>query len=280
MSLFSPPKPPDAAQLASSQQQYNFGTAAQQQTMNEINQKTPTGSLTYTSPNSVEIGLTPDLAQLAKTQQATAASLGNAASGMYSQLPNIDPTQLLSQQQKMFEQYYQPVFKQQQSNLDAKLQSQGIAPSSNNDPNNLNAYDRAQNLLSRNQNDARLQFFMATQPLAFQQALTNYQLPLQTEQSLLTGSTPQNPMFTNTPQVQIQPPNYQGAAQQQYTNQYQQYGDMMRGIGQLASGGLSGLSGFGGGGIGGGWGGGMSQVGPTFASGGMGMMGGVPFPIF
>jgi hypothetical protein len=42
------------------------------------------------------------------------------------------------------------------------------------------------------------------------------------------------PTLQNTPQEQIQAPNYQQAAQNQFQAQQQQYTNMMGGIGQLA----------------------------------------------
>ena len=57
------------------------------------------------------------------------------------------------------------------------------------------------------------------EPTAFSQAVQQYQLPLQTEQSLVSGAAPQGPTFQPTPTAQVQPPNYTGTVEQQYGQQ-------------------------------------------------------------
>ena len=77
---------------------------------------------------------------------------------------------------------------------------------------------------------AQNQFFTQAEPLAFSQALQQYQLPLQNFASLLGMSQPQGPSYVNTPQAQIGSPNYQQAVQNQYTAQQQQYNNMIQGM--------------------------------------------------
>jgi hypothetical protein len=121
------------------------------------------------------------------------------------------------------QQYIQPLFNQQSSNLEAKLRNQGLTPGSE-------AYNNAENLLARNQGDVTNQFFAQSEPLAFQQKQQQYQFPLQMISALNQGGGPPSAGFVNTPQPQVQPPNYMGTAEQQYAQQQAQYGQMMQGL--------------------------------------------------
>jgi hypothetical protein len=289
MSFLSPPRAPDPTQTSNTQLGFNQQAAQAQQGINMVNQSNPFGSLTYNAdPNSpggytANVSLSPEQQQLLNTQQATRQNFGNAAQALtatpgFGANPNIDPSSLTNKMMGWGQQYMQPIFDQQQSNLDAKLQNQGITPGSE-------AYNNAQNLQSRNVNNAYQSLFLNAEPTAFNQAIQEYQLPMQTAYSLMGAGAPvspssANPTFQNTPQEQIGAPNYQQAAQNQFQAQQSQYQNMMGGIGQLAgiaaapfTAGLSTLPGM----FGGGWG---AQTGPTYANGNQGMMGGVPFNIY
>jgi hypothetical protein len=108
----------------------------------------------------------------------------------------------------------QPQMQIQQQTLDTKLANQGIAPGTE-------AYNRAKASLGMQQNDlmtqAQLsglsagntlfqqglqgaQFGNTAQQQGYNQALTNYNLPLNTLSALRTGAQVQNPTFVNTPQ--------------------------------------------------------------------------------
>jgi hypothetical protein len=137
------------------------------------------------------------------------------------------------------------------------LQNQGITAGSQ-------AWNNAQNLQSRNVNNAYQSLFLNAEPTAFSQAIQQYQLPMQTAYNLMNAGAPVNPQsvnptFQTVPQEQVQAPNYQQAAQNQFQAQQSQYQNMMQGIGQLAgvaaapfTGGLSMMPGM----FGGGWSGG------------------------
>lgn len=230
MSFFSPPKPPDPNQVAGAQ--LGYGKRAAQASM--FGQETPYGGLSWqkdpTQPGgyTAQQTLSPAEQQLLQLQQqgqtgaGTAASgLGGQLAGLYGQAPNIDPSAMTKQLMDWQTQYMQPWWNQQQSNLDASLGNQGITAGSQ-------AYNNAQNLLSRNISDQRNQFFAQSEPLAFGQAVQQYQLPAQMESQLLGMGQPQGPSFVPTPQ--IQPPDYQQAAQQAYQGQMMNYGNMMQGL--------------------------------------------------
>lgn len=256
MSL-SQPKPPDAGLTSQIQSGYNTGAAGTQQQYNEINQQTPFSSLTYSGAPGSQTAtqtLTPEVQALLSQYQGTQGQLGGIASGLASGIPgmfaslnssvsnapNLDPSALTNKVMGWGQSYLQPIFDQQKSNLDSQLASQGITQGST-------AYDNAQNLQSRNTNDAYTNLEMQAEPQAFSQAVQSYQLPIQSELSalgaelpgmagLFGASAPQtSPGFVNTPTTQIQPANYAGLAEQNYGQQNQIYSNTMSGLSNVAS---------------------------------------------
>ena len=84
--------------------------------------------------------------------------------------------------------------------------------------------------------DVNNQFFQTAQPLAYSQAVSTYNMPLNTMKSLYGIAAPGASAFQQTPTASMQPPNYMSAVNQDYQNKYQQFGDTMQGAGQLAGG--------------------------------------------
>ena len=189
----------------------------------------PYGNPTYTATTSLsDVGQ-----QLLNNQNAASLGLGgtiNAALGRVQSTmgqgfnPNVpairsDVSDLAGQQgwdraTNLLMQRLQPQMERQQEALDVKLANQGI-------PVGSEAYKRAQTLLSQQQNDARnqaalggaqLQNQFYTQGLqganlanmanqqAYNQALTQYNIPLNTLSALRSGSQVQNPSFVNSAQ--------------------------------------------------------------------------------
>jgi hypothetical protein len=295
MSFLSPPSAPDPNQTSQAQAAYNQQAATAQQKTNMINQFNPYGGLGWTAdPNapggySANVTLSPQQQQLFNQLYGSQASLGGAGqslaaniAGMYSTPPDLTSQAGLAgqQMQQLYNQYQSPIFKQQESNLTAQLLNQGLTPGSE-------AWNNAQNLQARNEANAQQSFAMGFEPIAFQQALQQYQLPLQNAQTLMQAGAPTMPnqSFVGTPTAQIQPPNYQGAVQQNYQQQMANYENNINAMAKVAgaalaipTGGASLLPGlFGGlsGGMGGG-GYGITQAGagmPTF-------YGGIPVPTY
>lgn len=262
---FSAPTPPDPTQTANTQQTFNTQAGQTQNQINSYNQSNPYSSLSYTadasSPSgySINTSLTPAQQSLLNTQTGnqqiagqnagnllnTAGTLANNTAGMYGSAPNIqalDPTAITSQLNSWQQKYQQPIFDQQSSNLEAQLRNQGLTPGSV-------AYDNAKNLLARNQGDVTNQFMtnnigtgLQAQQQKFGQDVTNYQLPIQTEGQLLQNAggqagyaQPNGGAFQQAPTAQIQPANYQGAVQSNYTNQLQNYQNTWNNVGKLGT---------------------------------------------
>jgi hypothetical protein len=243
---FGAPSAPDPTATSNTQQQFNANAAKQQNQINSYNQSNPYGSQTYTAdPNSpsgytLNTSLSAPLQSLFNTQTGTANALAQNTAGMYSQAPNfkaLDPASIASSLNSYQQQYQQPIFDQQSSNLEAQLRNQGLTPGSE-------AYNNAKNLLARNQGDVTNSYLTANlgnalqaQNQNFNQQVQNYQIPLQTLAGL-EGTQPGNPTFANTPNSQDQPANYQGAVQSNYQNQMQNYENTWNNIGKLGTAGV------------------------------------------
>ena len=230
MSFGSAPTPPDPGSTSAAQAGYNLQAAQQQNRTNAYNQSNPYGSQSYVAdPNSpsgfsLNTSLSPNLQGLFNSNTGTAGNLAANSAGMYSQPFDLNAAtgQTANLLNKWQQQYLQPIFNQQQSNTDAQLRNQGLAPGSQ-------AFNNAQNLLARNQGDVTNQYLTMNEGQAFNQALQNYMLPLQTESGLL-NNLPGAPKFAPTPTAQIQPPNYAGIAEQNYQQQNQAYGQNLSGM--------------------------------------------------
>ena len=231
---FSQPNSPDPTAVSNTQQAYNQQAATAQNKTNSYNQVNPFGSQTYyNDPNSpsgmgLNTQLSAPLQSLFNTQTGTLNNAAQNSAGMYGSPYDLQAQtgQTASLLNSWNKQYLDPIFQQQQSNKDAQLQNQGLAPGSQ-------AYNNAQNLLARNQGDVTNQYLAQNEPAAFAQSLAQYQLPLQT-MAALKGTIPGSPTFANTPTSQIAPPNYAAAAQANFQNQQNQFQNTIGDIGQVA----------------------------------------------
>ena len=252
MSL-SQPSPPNPTTTAAAQTQLNIGAAKDQQVVNDVGQVTPYGTLTYNQTGVGADGIpimtattqyNPAVQNLLNSTLATQGTIAGAANTLANNIlpsltnpPNLNTSALTNQMMNWGQQYMQPIFNQQQSNLNSQLAAQGITQGSD-------AYNNAQNLQSRNVNNAYENLFMQSEPTAFSQALASYQAPIQTLGTLLGEGQPQSltSSLTQTPQANVQPANYESLAMQNYQNQLQQYQATMSGISGVAGDLLGGLA--------------------------------------
>lgn len=272
----SAPAAPDPAATAAAQGAVNKETAIAQANMNRINQVTPYGSLTYNqigtnSDNTPQYQATTTLspqqqAMLNETQTA-GQKTGQIANQQlqrlqqtlstpvsYDKAPalnsSIDPnSQVYKDAESAYLSRMQPQLAQRRAQTEQQLANQGIAPGTQ-------AYDNAMRSINQGENDANQQAIMAGYQLAGQNANLGNQArqqyiqeaasirnqPLNEISALLSGTQVQNPQFTNTPQVNIQPADYQGAANLQYQSQLANWQNEQQ-QSQAMMGGLFGLGG-------------------------------------
>jgi hypothetical protein len=271
MNFSSPqvPNVPDPNVTANTQQGLNTQMLEEVQAASNVNQATPTGSLSYTQtgtgPNGVPTytatqTLSPAEQQLLQTMQGTQQTAGSQAGNLlsganYGAAGSPSPAQaigdatsgntkaLLGQETS----YLNPQFTQQTQQLDTQLRSQGIFPGNP-------AYDQQMQKLQLNQNQAVTGFLATAEPQAYQQAVSSYELPLSMASQELGISQPAGLGLTTTPQASGQPANLEGdvasantANMAAYNAQLNQQNAMMSGLFGLGAAGISGGSaGFGG----------------------------------
>lgn len=150
------------------------------QTANNVNQSTPLSNLNYTQGPNGQWTATQNYApNITSGINTGLANAGNASQGANTALNNFNaqsgpanPSQAISQAVGMENQYLQPTFNLQQSNLNSQLANEGFAPGSA-------GYDNAQRQLQNNQTNEVAGNIAQFEPLAYQQSQTNYFDPLQ-----------------------------------------------------------------------------------------------------
>jgi len=216
----SAPAAPDYAAAAQQTAQGNLEAARAATAANRVNQVTPYGNLDYTQSGTDPYGnptwtATTSLSnigqQLLNNQNQTSLGLGGAINAQLGQVqdvmgqgfnPNLPSTGMNPGQsyQDAYMQRLAPQLAQSRESTTAALANQGIAPGTQ-------AYENAMRQQAIKENDlllgATTQGFGVGQQAnqqAYNQALTNYNLPLNTLSALRTGAQVQNPSFVNSAQ--------------------------------------------------------------------------------
>ena len=216
----SAPAAPDYAGAAQQTAQGNLEAARAATAANRVNQVTPYGNLDYTQSGTDPYGnptwtATTTLSnigqQLLNNQNQTSLGLGSAINAQLGQVqdvmgqgfnPNLPSTGMNPGQsyQDAYMQRLAPQLAQSREATTASLANQGIAPGTQ-------AYENAMRQQAMKENDlllgATTQGFGVGQQAnqqAYNQALTNYNLPLNTLSALRTGAQVQNPSFVNSAQ--------------------------------------------------------------------------------
>jgi hypothetical protein len=260
----SPPAVPDPNVVAKNQQQLNLDMLKDVQAASNVNQVTPTGSLTYTQtgvgpdgvPTYTATQKLSDAQQaLLNTMQGTQLTAGTQAGNLLSNAnygaAGTDPSKiigdatggntkaLLGQETS----YLDPYFTSQTSQLDTKLRNQGIVPGSP-------AYTQAMQQNQDTQNRAVTNFLSTAEPQAYQQAYQSYMTPLSMAGAELGISNPAGLGLTSTPQASGNPADLVGATSSAnaanmaaYQAQVQQQNAMMSGLFGIGGAALSGGTG-------------------------------------
>jgi len=216
----SAPAAPDYRAAAQETAQGNLEAARAATAANRVNQVTPYGNLNYTQSGTDPYGnptwtATTSLSdigqQLLNNQNQTSLGLGSAINAQLGQVqdvmgqgfnPNLPSTGMNPGQsyQDAYMQRLAPQLAQSRESTTAALANQGIAPGTQ-------AYENAMRQQAIKENDlllgATTQGFGVGQQAnqqAYNQALTNYNLPLNTLSALRTGAQVQNPSFVNSAQ--------------------------------------------------------------------------------
>jgi endonuclease/exonuclease/phosphatase (EEP) superfamily protein YafD len=215
------PAPPDPKETAAAQTAQNVSTAIAQQQLNNVNQITPDGTLTYnqtgsyqmTDPNSGEVYDVPlftAIQELSEAgQQVKAAqdqadiNLSNLAASQSERLDEVlnGPIDLSTEatEARLMElgrQRLDPALDRRREQLSNQLSQQGIRMGST-------AYDRAMEGLNQSENDAYNQLLLTGRGQAMQEAYAQRNQPINEITALLSGSQVSNPNFVNANPAQL-----------------------------------------------------------------------------
>ena len=267
----SAPTPPDPERTAAAQASANRDAVRESALVNQINQVTPYGSLSYTGDvGSADRTATQTLApaQQRMLDQSNRAGLrfgqiANSQLGRVSgqlstpfDINSVGPVPTAGQQG--WDQAYdaiiqrnQPQMDQQRAALETRLANQGIDMGSQAWATGMDDFNRAQNdfrLGAQGQatGQQRAQYGMdsAAYSQALQSALTGRQVPLNELSALLSGQQVQQPQFVNSGQYQVNPADIMGATYGNYNGEMNAY-NAQQGASSANTQGLYGLLGSG-----------------------------------
>jgi hypothetical protein len=236
------PKPANPTAVADSQFQYGQQAQNANIAANRLDQTTPFGSLNYGQTGTDQFGnptyeltsgLSPEIQGIVNSLQGTMGNLGQAVAANYTDLPDFSEAAGTQTKINMDRQlsYLQPYFTQASEQLDNQLRNQGLMPGTT-------AYDRATTKLRDDQNQSVMSFLNTAQPLAFNQAVQQYNQPLQTISNLMSTTLGTDPAsrFVSPPQANMTAPdfvganaNYNQANMQRYQAQLAQHNAMLTG---------------------------------------------------
>lgn len=234
------PKPPDPYQTAAAQTEQNVSTAIANATLNNVNQVTPYGSLTYnqigtetiTGPDGqtyqipryqatqelTEIGQeTQDQSDQASLNFATAAN--NQTANLVDTLStplSLDNEATESRLMELGRARLDPVLAEQDEALRTRLANQGIRAGSE-------AYDREMRNQNQSRNDAYNQLMLTGRNQAVNELLTERNQPVNEITALMSGSQVQQPNFVNTNMPQVANTDIAGLVQDNYNARLNQY---------------------------------------------------------
>lgn len=223
----SSPAPPNPVTTANAQTTSNIDTAKAQAALNNVNQVTPYGNLTYTSTTGADgipsytatQTLSPAQQKLLTTNQGTQQSLANTASteagkltGMLSTPLDLSSANLDAYTNDHFLDTFNQQQDQDQAKLETQLANQGIQTGST-------AYTNAMQDFN-NQKSSNLNNMLGTSQANAQSAiLAQRETPLNEIIGLAGGTQIQSPTYTNTPQTGVAGTDVAGITNQTYQDQ-------------------------------------------------------------
>lgn len=233
------PTPPDPKQTAGAQTAQNVSTAIAQGTLNNVNQVTPDGSLTYettgyetlTDPNTgatYQIPKTTATQTLSESQQAikdqqdaaelNIATIGNEQSARIGDLLGT-PVDLSNEATEarlmdLGRARLDPALDRRRESLRTSLSQQGIKEGSE-------AFDRAMSRLDEGDNDAYNQLLLSGRAQATQEALTERNQPINEITALLSGGQVSQPNFINPQAPQLSNVDVAGLTNANYNQRLQ-----------------------------------------------------------
>ena len=255
----TPPPAPDPVATAKAQANLNQSTATTQQLLNQTNQVTPTGTLTYnkTGDNSftdangktvtvpqftATTSLTPEQQAIFNTNQGTEQNIANIGKDQSAKIGDLlgQPLQLGNDATEarlmdLGTKRLNPQFDRDEEALRTRLANSGIRAGSS-------AFDAEMNNFNQRKNDALDQLLLTGRNQANQEMLTERNQPINEITALMSGSQVSNPTFQNTPNTGVAGVDYTGMVNNNYNAAMNAYNQNIA-QSNAAMGGLFGLGG-------------------------------------
>lgn len=253
----TPPAAPDPVATANAQSAANKQTAITQSELNQVNQVTPQGNLTYNQSGTTADGTpqftatqtySPQEQQLFDLSNQTQQNLGNIGVQQSSKIGDLlntpfnTDTATADKIQGLQNEFLNPQWDRQQTALQTQLIDKGVRPGTV-------AYTNAMNDFSNQRQKGYDQSYLDSYNTGQQAALTQRNQPINEISALLSGSQVSQPSYTNTPNAGVAPTDVIGAQQQSlnqqnlgYQAQLNQNSGLMSGLFGLGSSGLFGLT--------------------------------------
>lgn len=248
----SAPKAPDPQKMAAQQTASNINTATAQQWLNNTNQITPYGNLTYNQIGTHNVGgqkvpqfsatqtLAPEeMAALQRERglnqlwDETALRQGKVASDVMAQPFHYTTGEHEKWAGDLYNKLSAPTNEANRAAMAQRLAGQGLQPGSA-------AYnDAMQNLLFA-QDKARNDFGLGAYGEGFQQALTERNQPLNEVAAMMGMGGINQPQWTSTPQAQVPGTDIAGLMANNYNQQMGQYNAQMGALAGLGGAALGG----------------------------------------
>jgi hypothetical protein len=242
----SAPAAPDPKDTAAASTGTNVATAIANMGLNQVNQITPDGSLTYETIgyDTFTDPYTGQTYQIPKRQATQTLSEANQAIKNNSDQAGINLSGMAMDQSAALRDRLNSPFeftnrdaetwaydlasprileqqKQNEAALRTTLANKGIKEGSA-------AWNSEMARLTQGNSDQLNQLALTGRSQAYNEARDQYTLPVNTITALLSGSQVQNPNFVNTPQSQIPTTDVGGLINQDYQNRYNAYNSQMQ----------------------------------------------------
>lgn len=235
-----PPAPPDPKETSAASTGTNVGTAIANANLQNVNQVTPNGSLTYNQTGTYQWNdpytgktydiprytatttLSPEQQKLQQLNTQTQQNLGQIGvdqsakiGGLLGTNVNLD-TATEGKIDALGRQRLDPQFAQSEDALRTRLANQGIQPGSA-------AWNAEMRQFSQGKNDAYNQLYLTGRSQGAQEALTERNQPINEITALLSGSQVSQPNFVNTSEPTIPTTDTAGIINSNYQQQQQNY---------------------------------------------------------
>ena len=240
------PAAPDPIKTGAAQTGTNIGTAIANAGLNQVDQVTPDGNLTYSQSGSTSwtdpvSGKTYDIPKYTATQtlsqagqaikdqtdgaQLNYATIANTQTGRMGELLNTPFKYDTGDHEKWSMGIYDKLNADKENMateaVRSRLVNQGLREGTA-------GWDAAMRSHTGGMMDARNQFLLNSQGQGFSQAQATRNQPINETASLMTGAQIATPNYVNTPQQNIATTDYAGLMQQGYQNQMANYNQQMQ----------------------------------------------------